>query len=281
MIERRFVQCDVFAEAALMGNGLAVVVDGAGLDDGVMQAFAAWTNLSETTFLMAPTHPDADYKLRIFTPTRELAFAGHPTLGSCAAWLHTGGMPKRGQTVVQECNIGNVLIDLRGELPGFVAPPTQAMDMSPDEQARILAALGIDPVLLVSAVVLDNGSVWHLLELQTAAAVLQVNAAAVAALPDMGIGLLGRSLPGAASQYDIRMLSARSPRNEDPITGSLNAAVGMWLLDQGRLSEPTLMAQGVKVGRDGRVHLLPGPVGSGHVLVAGRSHILIEGKVRL
>ena len=281
MTERRFVQCDVFADVPLMGNGLAVVVDGAGLDDRSMQAFAAWTNLSETTFLMPPTHPDADYKLRIFTPTRELAFAGHPTLGSAAAWLHTAGAPKRHQTVVQECNIGNVVIDLSGEMPGFVAPPTRQTGMSPEVQARILAMLSIDQTLLASAVVLDNGSVWHLLELHTAAAVLQVDAAAVAALPDMGIGLLGRSLPGAASQYDIRMLSARSPRNEDPITGSLNAAVGMWLLGQGRLNGPTIMAQGVKVGRNGRVHVLPGPVGSGQVLVAGRTHILIEGKVWL
>ena len=281
MIERRFIQCDVFGEAPLLGNGLAVVVDGAGLDDRSMQDFAAWTNLSETTFLLPPTHPDADYKLRIFTPTRELAFAGHPTLGSSAAWLHAGGVPKRGKILVQECNIGNVVIDLSGELPGFVAPPTQAAAMSRDVQARILATLDIDPKLLVSAVVLDNGSVWHLLELQTADPVLRVNAASVVALPDLGIGLMGRSLPGAASQYDIRMLSARSPRNEDPITGSLNAAVGMWLLDQGRLSSPTIMAQGVSVGRRGRVHLMPGPIGSGQILVAGRTHILIEGKVRL
>ena len=281
MIERRFVQCDVFAKVALMGNGLAVVVDGAGLDERSMQGFAAWTNLSETTFLMPPTHPDADYKVRIFTPTRELAFAGHPTLGSCAAWLHTGGVPKRRQSVVQECNIGNVMIDLSGELPGFVAPPTQVTGMNPQVQARILAALGIDPSMLASAVVLDNGSIWHLLELRTAAAVLQIDAAAVAALPDMGIGLMGRSVAGAASNYDVRMLSARSPRNEDPITGSLNAAVGKWLLGQGRLTAPTVMAQGIKVGRNGCVHLLPGPIGSGQVLVAGRTHILIDGKVRL
>jgi PhzF family phenazine biosynthesis protein len=117
--------------------------------------------------------------------------------------------------------------------------------------------------------------------LQTAAAVLQVSAASVATLTGIGVGLLGASLPSAASQYDIRMLSARSPHNEDPITGSLNAAVGMWLLDQGRLNRPAIMAQGVKVGRDGRVHLVPGPKGSGQVLVAGRTHILIEGKVRL
>jgi PhzF family phenazine biosynthesis protein len=281
MIERRFIQCDVFGEEPLLGNGLAVVVDGTGLNDRSMQDFAAWTNLSETTFLLPPTHPEADYRVRIFTPTRELAFAGHPTLGSCAAWLHAGGVPKRRQIVVQECNIGNIVVDLSGPLPGFVAPPTQATDMSPKVQARILAALDIDPTLLASTVVLDNGSVWHLLELQTAAAVLQVNAAAVAALPDMGIGLLGRSLPDAASHYDIRMLSARSPRNEDPITGSLNAAVGMWLLDQGRLNSPTIMAQGVRVGRNGRVHLLPGQIGSGQVLVAGCTHILIDGKVRL
>ena len=150
MIERRFIQCDVFGEAPLMGNGLAVVVDGSGLNDRSMQDFAAWTNLSETTFLLAPTHPIADYRVRIFTPTQELAFAGHPTLGSCAAWLHTGGVPKRSQIVVQECSIGDVVIDLSGDLPGFVAPRTQQTAMRPDVKDRILCALEIDPQLLVS-----------------------------------------------------------------------------------------------------------------------------------
>lgn len=279
--ERRFIQCDVFTEHALKGNGLAVVFDGAGLTEETMQGFAAWTNLSETTFLLPPTHPEADYKVRIFTPTRELAFAGHPTLGSCTAWLHAGGKPRIAGTVIQQCKIGNVVIDLRGDLPGFVAPPTHIARMPAAVVSRILTALEIDPERLLDAVVLDNGSVWQLLELSSTAAVMQVSAQRVAELPGLGIGLLAASPPGAGSQFDIRMLSARSPRQEDPITGSLNAAVGMWLQTQGRLEQPVIVAQGGMVGRDGQVHLLPGPAGSGQVLVAGRTHILIEGTVWL
>jgi PhzF family phenazine biosynthesis protein len=279
MIERRFVQCDVFSSVPLMGNGLAVVVDGNGLSDLEMQAFAAWTNLSETTYLLSPTHPEADYKLRIFTPTKELAFAGHPTLGSCAAWLHAGGTPRCDKIVIQECNIGNVEIDLSGELAGFVAPDTTATPMPKSTALRIAKALEIAPEAVKSAHIFDNGSVWHLLELASATALMGVCATKVIALPDFGVGLMALSRPDAASDFDIRMLSARTPRYEDPITGSLNAAVGMWLLQQGRLTKPTTMAQGAKVGRDGEVLLLPRK--DGKILVAGRTTIVITGKVML
>lgn len=279
MIERRFIQCDVFSSVPLMGNGLAIVVDGNGLDDLEMQAFAAWTNLSETTYLLPPTHPEADYKLRIFTPTKELAFAGHPTLGSCAAWLHAGGTPQRGRMVIQECNIGNVEIDLSGELAGFVAPDTTTTPMPQSTVIHIAKALDIAPETVKTAQVIDNGSVWHLLELASAADVMGVSADRVTALPDLAVGLLAMSRPDTASDFDIRMLSARTPRYEDPITGSLNAAVGMWLLQQGRLTKPTVMAQGAKVGRDGEVLLLPRK--DGKILVAGRTTIVITGKVML
>ena len=274
MLERRFIQCDVFSETPFMGNGLAVVLDADGLSDRQMQDFAAWTNLSETTYLLPPSDPQADYRLRIFTPTQELAFAGHPTLGSCAAWLHAGGTSRDGKTVVQQCKIGNVVIDISGTLPGFVAPPTRISPMPQTVQDRILSALGIDPQALRSAAILDNGSVWHLLEFDTATTIMAVTAARVTALPGLGIGLMAPRAPDAPSQFDIRMLSERTSRYEDPITGSLNA-------DQGRLRQPTVMAQGAKVGRDGQVHLLPRPDGSGQVLVAGRSHIVIDGKVRI
>jgi PhzF family phenazine biosynthesis protein len=279
MIERRFIQCDVFSSVPLMGNGLAVVVDGTGLDDLEMQAFAAWTNLSETTYLLPPTHPEADYKLRIFTPTKELAFAGHPTLGSCAAWLHAGGTPQHGQTVIQECNIGNVEIDLSGELPGFVAPDATTTPMTQSTVIRIAQALEIAPGAVKTAQIIDNGSVWHLLELASAADVMAVSADRVTALPELAVGLMAMSRADTASDFDIRMLSARTPRYEDPITGSLNAAVGMWLLQQGRLTKPTIMAQGAKVGRDGEVLLLPRKYGK--ILVAGRTTIVISGKVIL
>lgn len=279
MIERRFVQCDVFSSVPLMGNGLAVVVDGNGLSDLEMQVFAAWTNLSETTYLLAPTCSEADYKLRIFTPTKELAFAGHPTLGSCAAWLHAGGTPRRNQIVIQECNIGHVEIDLSGALPGFVAPDTTTAPMPQSIATRIAQALEIAPEALKSAHIIDNGSTWHLLELASVTALMDVSADRVTALPDLGVGLMALSRPDAASDFDIRMLSARTPRYEDPITGSLNAAVGMWLLQQGRLTKPTVMAQGTKVGRDGTVHLLPRQ--DGKVLVAGHTTIMITGKVTL
>lgn len=281
MTERRFIQCDVFTETALKGNGLAVVMDGTGLTGSTMQSFAAWINLSETAFLLPPGHSEADYKVRIFTPVKELPFAGHPTLGSCAAWLHVGGTPLRNRTVVQECGIGNVVIDISGSLLAFIAPPTTVTSMPVDVQAHILAGLAINPQAVQNAVILDNGSTWHLLELKDKDALMQVSAAKVACLPGKGIGLLAANLPGADSQFDIRMLSDRSPGYEDPITGSLNAAVGMWLLNQGRLTQPTIMAQGAKVGRDGQVHLRPGPAGSGQVLVAGRTHILIDGTLRL
>lgn len=279
MIERRFVQCDVFSDIPLLGNGLAVVVDGEGLSDHEMQAFAAWTNLAETTYLLPPSHPAADYKLRIFTPTKELAFAGHPTLGSCTAWLHAGGTLKRKKTVIQECNIGNVEIDLSGELPGFVAPTTKVAPMPQSIQARIITALEIDPEAVNSTNILDNGSIWHVLELTSPAVLMAVSAEKVAKLPGIAVGLLAASVPDKDSDFDIRMLSAQSARYEDPITGSLNAAVGMWLFHQGQLTKPTVMAQGSKVGRDGRVHILPRQ--DGNVLVAGRTNIVITGHVTL
>jgi PhzF family phenazine biosynthesis protein len=281
MIERRFVQCDVFSETPLQGNGLAVVLDGDGLTDARMQAFAAWTQLAETTFLLPPVHPDADYRVRIFTPRRELDFAGHPTLGSCAAWRHAGGQPRRAGVVVQECNIGTVAIDIGGELPAFVAPPTAIDAVPPDLATRVLNTLGLDPTGVTASAVLANGSTWHVFELADPATLMAVDAARVQALPGLGIGLLAATPAGAKSQYDVRMLSESSPGNEDPITGSLNAAIGMWLLAEGRLARRTIMAQGLRVGRNGQVHLLPDPATPGQVLVGGRTHILIDGTIRL
>ena len=164
MISRRFVQCDVFSTVAAKGNGLAVVVDGDGLSDADMQAFAAWTNLAETTFLMPPHDAAADYKVRIFTPAREMLFAGHPTLGSCAAWLHTGGRPKTNGVVRQECGVGVVDIDVSGARPAFAAPATSVAPLADDKRNAILQALDIAPDRVVRCAELSNGPVWQSVE---------------------------------------------------------------------------------------------------------------------
>lgn len=281
MRERRFIQCDVFANVLMKGNGLAVVVDGEGLSEQTMQDFASWICQPETTFILSASNPEADYKVRIFTPSHELRFAGHPTLGSCAAWLHAGGRPKVLGTVVQECGIGNVIIDMGGALPGFVAPPTRVDPMPSEHRDNLLAVLKIAGPSVLNSAVLDNGSVWYALELESAAAILAVNAADVTGLPGLGIGLLGVSLLGADTQFEIRMLSDRTARYEDPITGALNAAMAVWLATQGRLTGPAVIAQGRKVGRCGRIHLLPDLSVPERILVAGQTYILVDGTVRL
>ena len=170
--QRRFIQCDVFTATPTRGNALAVIVDGiadgVALNDEQMQTVAAWTNLAETTFLFPPEHPDADYKVRIFTPSREMLFAGHPTLGSCFSWLHTGGKPKTAGVVKQECGVGIVEIDISNDPPAFVAPPT-SIDPLPDENLQaIIKALDINPAHVVNSKLLVNGPTWHVLELQSA-----------------------------------------------------------------------------------------------------------------
>jgi PhzF family phenazine biosynthesis protein len=279
--ERPFIQCDVFTPEPGRGNALAVVLDAAGLGDGQLQAFAAWTNLAETTFLLPPADPAADYRVRIFTPVREMPFAGHPTLGSCAAWLHAGGRPRESAMVRQECGVGIVEIDLRGAVPAFVAPPT-AIEPLPDEDlGAIVEALTIDRSRIVRTARLDNGPRWQVLELESAADVLAVDAAAVRWPAFRSIGLIGRHQPGGECDYEVRMLAPSSGMSEDPITGSLNSAIALWMRDEDRLGEGMLIAQGTCIGRVGRVHVRRDPRDVARVLIGGESHVLIQGTVRL
>ncbi|HMB72607.1 MAG TPA: PhzF family phenazine biosynthesis isomerase, partial [Gammaproteobacteria bacterium] len=176
MKSRRFIQCDVFTPTPTLGNALAVVVDGEGVSEEAMRIFAAWTNLAETTFILPPEDPAADYRLRIFTPAREMLFAGHPTLGSCAAWLHTGGRPKQPGTVRQECGIGIVEIDIGNPgLPAFTAPPTEIRPMTAESFETITAALDIAPGRVLNRAELDNGPVWQVLQLDSAESVLALD----------------------------------------------------------------------------------------------------------
>ena len=306
---RPFKQIDVFTATPYFGNPLAVVLDGTGLDDAAMQRFAQWTNLSETTFLLPPTNPAADYRVRIFTPGGELPFAGHPTLGSCHSWLQAGGTPKNGEVVVQECKQG--LVQIRREEAGsagnaerlaFAAPPLKRSAPSPVVLAQVAAALGIKAVQIVAAQLLDNGPVWLGLLLDSPETVLQLSPNHVA-LDDMDIKvgvagiyskdaappLIGRANreskafaqdaqhPPFSPDLEVRGFAASIGVNEDPVTGSLNASLAQWLIAEGHMPAQYLASQGVCLGRAGEVALTRDA--AGQVWVGGQSVTCIDGSV--
>ncbi|MEM7291760.1 MAG: PhzF family phenazine biosynthesis protein [Pseudomonadota bacterium] len=278
MRTRRFIQCDVFSPEPVRGNALAVVVDGAGLSDVEMQRFAAWTNLAETTFLLPPSDASADYRVRIWTPTREMLFAGHPTLGSCAAWLHCGGVPREPGVVRQECGVGVVDVDISAAQYAFVAPPTRIDEMDLDTRSAILDVLEIPETSVVTSAQLSNGPVFQMFELTSAEAVLAVDSSRVRWPTFKAIGLFGPFAHESDCDFEIRHVAPSSGMSEDPITGSMNAALAHWLQAQGRLERPVTVAQGTVIDRYGRVSIVPD---GDRVLVGGDTHILIDGEVTL
>lgn len=283
IMKRRFIQCDVFTAAPTRGNALAVVADAQGLTDEQCQTFAAWTNLAETTFLLPPTDPAADYRVRIFTPSREMPFAGHPTLGSCAAWLHLGGVSKEPGVVRQQCAVGLVDIDLTGDVPAFVAPPTTIAPLPETTITEVATALGLEASRILRTGLLNNGPVWTVFELASAQDVLAVDSSSVRWPRFSSIGLIGAHEPDQSTDYEVRMLAPSSGMSEDPITGSLNAAIAHWFVSLGKLTAPVQVSQGICIGRQGRVFIRPGldDHGRAQVLVGGQSHILVEGTVEL
>ena len=250
-----FTQVDVFTATALLGNPLAVVHGADALDDERMQAFARWTNLSETTFLLAPTDPDADYRVRIFTPGGELPFAGHPTLGSCHAWRERGGRSKVEGQVVQQCAVGLVRIKLDAAGAAFAAPPLARAEVDAEELDAVLAALGTDRGRLVAAQFLKNGPNWLSLELDSAATVLALEPDAARMKRFASVGVVGAHPAGSECAYEVRGFIGRPSLYEDPVTGSLNAGLGEWLIGSGRAPERYLAAQGTRLGRAGRVRI--------------------------
>jgi len=246
-----------------------------------MQRFAAWTNLAETTFLLPPDDPNADYKVRIYSPTREMPFAGHPTLGSCAAWLHTGGISREQDLVRQECGVGIVEIDIsrRDEL-AFGAPPTVMQTLRDEDIDRLAKALELARDVILRAVRLENGPVWQVLELTSAEAVMAVDSSRVRWPEFKPIGLIGAHPSGAECDYEVRMLAPSSGMSEDPITGSLNSAIAHWMEAEGRLTGPIRVAQGTSIGRHGRVSIRPSKDGR-NIQVGGNTHIVVDGKVTL
>jgi PhzF family phenazine biosynthesis protein len=272
----RFV--DVFSENECRGNALAVFHDADDLTDEQMATIARWTNLSETTFLCAPTDPAADYRVRIWTTGGELPFAGHPTLGSAHAWLEAGGVPASDEVVVQECGAG--LVEVRGGPHlQFAAPPlTRSGPVEPAEAARLIAALGLDPADVLDLAWVDNGPGWVGIRLRTPAAVL-------AADPDPGrcggvkAGLVATYPPGSRDDdvaAEVRAFYSDGREfAEDPVTGSLNAGLAQWLVPQGHLPPRYVAAQGGAIGRDGRVHV---EVVDGTVWVGGRARTIVVGE---
>ncbi len=252
---RRFHQLDVFTAVPLEGNPLAVVHDAQGLADDTMAAFARWTNLSETTFLLPPTDAAADYRVRIFTPGGELPFAGHPTLGSCHAWLAAGGVPQAADTVVQECGVGLVRIRRNGSRLAFAAPPLRRSGpLAPALVQRIADALGLPRRDVLHHHWVDNGPGWCAVMLHTAAQVLACKPDP-ALLGDIKLGVVGKHPAGHEAMFEVRAFVPSLGVGEDPVTGSLNASVAQWLIGAGLAPPAYLATQGTALGRAGRVHV--------------------------
>lgn len=253
----RFHQLDVFSSQAMRGNPLAVVHDAASLTDETMATFARWTNLSETTFLLPPTNPAADYRVRIFTPGGELPFAGHPTLGSCQAWLWAGGQPQHRDEVVQECGVGLVRIRRDGSRLAFAAPPLRRTGpLAPDYRAALCAALGLEIREVVADQWVDNGPSWCALMLPSAERVLSLrpDMAALTAL-QAKLGVIGPQPAGDDSRYEVRAFVPMLGVGEDPVTGSLNAGLAQWLIGTGLAPASYRVSQGTVLGRQGRVQV--------------------------
>ena len=250
-MKRRFVQVDVFGENPYRGNPLAVVVDAEGLTTSGMQTFAKWTNLSETTFLLPPTHASADYQVRIFTPTEELPFAGHPTLGSAHAWLTNGGVPKDGNTIVQECKVGLVNVRRDDNSLSFAAPPL--LKSGPVDDALIREAaesLGISREAIIDAAWIDNGPGWMGILLASADEVLAIQPKPM----KLTLGVAGAHVAESRFAYEVRAFySSNGITLEDPVTGSLNASLAQWLISSGRFNAPYLASQGTAIGYAGVV----------------------------
>ncbi|MCX7249745.1 MAG: PhzF family phenazine biosynthesis protein [Burkholderiales bacterium] len=311
MKTREFKQVDVFGVSAYLGNPLAVVLDGSDLSDQEMQHFASWTHLSETTYLLPPSEAGAaagaDYRVRIFTPGAELPFAGHPTLGSCHAWLEAGGKPKAQEVIVQECAFGLVQIRRDAARLRFAAPALQRRPVEATLLAEIASALGVKTARIRAAQLLDNGPVWLTLLLDSRQTVLQLSpdhpalknlgykvgvAAIESAAPTTVLiarsnrearASSTRSVSSAVTPdlpaVEVRAFAASVGVNEDPVTGSLNASLAQWLIADGLAPAVYIAEQGHCLGRAGRVHIEQDELGQ--VWVGGESVTCVEGTVKL
>jgi PhzF family phenazine biosynthesis protein len=272
-VSRRFAQVDVFGSGSCSGNPVAVVLDAEDLSGEEMQRFARWTNLSETTFVLPPTEPEADYRVRIFTPALELPFAGHPTLGACHAWLEGVGEARGPDEIVQECGAGPVRIRRDEDRLAFAAPPlVRSGPASEEESARVAAALDLDPAEMLAVEWVDNGPGWIAVLLESSERVLELQPGPL----DFDLGAVGFHPTGSEAAIEVRaFFPINGVAAEDPVTGSLNASVAQWLLGESRLSAPYLATQGSAIGRAGRVHVDRDEEGT--IWVGGRCETVLSG----
>lgn len=275
-----FKQLDVFSSVALKGNPLAVVLGADSLTEQQMADFANWTNLSETTFLLTPRDPRADYRVRIFTTLKELPFAGHPTLGSCHAWLQAGGTPK-GEEIIQECEIGLVRVRRQGDELAFIAPPL--LRSGPVEAPlleRVRLALGLSPQAIVRSQWVDNGAGWLALMLEDREQVLALQPN-YSQLLGLAVGVIAPCDPArddVDAQFEVRAFVAGDGAQEDPATGSLNAGVAQWLLGEGLAPQRYVVSQGTALGRAGRIHV---ERQGDEIWVGGAVALCIDGQLQL
>jgi PhzF family phenazine biosynthesis protein len=277
MSTHAFTQLDVFTDTPLRGNPLAVVHGAQDLSDAGMQSFARWTNLSETTFLLPPTEPGADYRVRIFTPDRELPFAGHPTLGSCHAWLAGGGTPQGAEQVVQQCGVGLVRIRRDGSRLAFAAPPLRRSGpVEPQTMAQIVRSLRIAPDAIRASNWVDNGPGWVAVMLGSRDEVLALRPD-FAAMAGLELGVVA-PWAGGDAQFEVRAFVPTLGVAEDPVTGSLNAGLAQWLIGAGLAPARYVASQGTALGRCGRVFV---EQRGDTVWVGGDSVVVVSGQVTL
>lgn len=276
-LERRFRQVDVFGEDPCTGNPVAVVLDAEGLDEEAMRRFSVWSKLSECTFVLPPTEPVADYRVRLFSLNTELPFAGHPTPGAAQAWLDAGGIPVTSGVVMQECGAGLVPVRVEADRVAFTAPPrTRSGPVDPDLLAVVIKILGVERERVLDAEWLDNDPGWMGLLLDHADTVLKLRPDATANPGRWDIGVIGAHDAGSETAFELRAFftGGDGPLLEDPVTGSLNAAAAEWLIATERATAPYVAAQGTAMGRRGRIHVNA----DDHALrVGGRAEVVPSG----
>lgn len=276
---RPFSQVDVFSSTPYLGNPVAVILDGSGLNTDDMQRVARWTNLSETTFLLPPTNPQADYRVRIFTPGGELPFAGHPTLGSAHAWLEAGGTPLSADCVVQECTAGLINVRRGSGILSFAAPATQRTgDLESDYLAQIVTAFGIREDQVLSHQWVDNGPGWAVIRLRTAQEVLDLEPD-LPQIPTAMIGAIGAYPEGSEHAYEMRTFAPAVGIVEDPVCGSMNASVGQWLIGTGAVPSTYRVSQGSRLGRAGDITITADDDGT--VWVGGATTTCFRGTAKI